>query len=96
MLRCVLQLKVKALVLDLIHNIDVVDQLVADGTTHIGQWQWQKQMRFYLNSKGKCVARMVDAEIVYTYEYQVRWLQGSFYSYFLRRTCWSPRAACFT
>ncbi len=68
----IVQLKVKALVLDLIHNIDVVDQLLAFNTTHIGQWQWQKQLRFYLNAKGKCVARMVDAECAYTYEYQVR------------------------
>lgn len=74
-----LSLKVKALVLDLIHNIDVVDQLLATNTTHVGQWQWQKQLRFYLNSKGKCVARMVDAECVYTYEYQVRlfWVNPS-------------------
>ncbi len=53
----------KALVLDLIHNIDVVDQLIAHGTTQLGEWQWQKQLRFYINAKGKCAVRMVDAEV---------------------------------
>ena len=60
---CFLQLKVKALVLDLIHNIDVVDQLLAHGTVQLGEWQWQKQLRFYINPKGKCIVRMVDAEV---------------------------------
>ena len=59
----ILQLKVKALVLDLIHNIDVVDQLLAHDTVQLGEWQWQKQLRFYINPKGKCIVRMVDAEV---------------------------------
>jgi hypothetical protein len=65
------QLKVKALVLDLIHNMDVVEQLVSNSVMHLGHWQWQKQLRFYVNAKGKCTGRMCDAECVYTYEYQV-------------------------
>ena len=65
-----LQLKVKALVLDLIHHMDVIDQLLTANVKHKGQWQWQKQLRFYLNKSGKCVARMCDAECAYTYEYQ--------------------------
>ena len=60
-----LQLKVKALVLDLIHNVDVIDQLIEFGTTQLGEWQWQKQLRFYINSKGKCAVRMCDAEVRY-------------------------------
>ena len=47
----------------LIHNIDVVDQLLAHGTVQLGEWQWQKQLRFYINPKGKCIVRMVDAEV---------------------------------
>lgn len=65
-----LQLKVKALVLDLIHHMDVVDQLESSGARTLTDWQWSKQLRFYLNESNNCVARMVDAEFSYTFEYQ--------------------------
>lgn len=45
----VLQLKLKALVLDLIHHISVLDQLIqAENNQSIGCWTWQRQLRFYL------------------------------------------------
>lgn len=48
----VLQLKLKALVLDLIHHIGIIDQLIgADNNGSIGCWTWQKQLRFYLVRK---------------------------------------------
>ena len=49
--------------LDLIHNVDVLDQLIAAGTHQLGEWQWQKQLRFYINARGKCAVRMCDAEV---------------------------------
>ena len=62
-----LQSKIKALVMDLIHNIDVVRQLSEAKVTSVDSWVWQKQLRFYL--KGDlAVIRMVDAEFKYTYE----------------------------
>eukprot|EP00753_Platysulcus_tardus_P014516 PLAT4386.4.p1 GENE.PLAT4386.4~~PLAT4386.4.p1 ORF type:complete len:4448 (-),score=2754.09 PLAT4386.4:79-13422(-) len=61
-------LKVKSLVLDLIHNRDVVTMLADCGAT-IGDWEWQMQLRFYMVD-GSCQARMVDASMAYTYEYQ--------------------------
>jgi len=64
-----LQLKVKALVLDLIHNMDVVDQLVAEGAHSTSDWAWKRQLRYYLKDR-RCVARMCEAECQYTYEYQ--------------------------
>ena len=64
-----LQLKVKALVLDLIHNMDVVDQLARESCSSTSQWAWQRQLRYYLKD-GMCVARMCEAECQYTYEYQ--------------------------
>lgn len=63
-------LKVKALVLDLIHNMDVVDQLTAAGTQNLKDWQWRKQLRYYLNDAGVVSMRMVSSEFDYTCEYQ--------------------------
>ena len=63
-------LKVKALVLDLIHHMDVVDQLIAAGTSSAGEWQWRKQLRFGAGADGKVTIHMVSASFDYTYEYQ--------------------------
>ena len=65
-----LSLKVKALVMDLIHNMDVLDQLAAAGVTATADWQWRKQLRFYLSEQGRVLMRMVAAQFNYTYEYQ--------------------------
>ena len=46
------QLKMKSLVLDLVHNIDVLDQLLKAGTKRLSDWQWRKQLRYYVE-KGK-------------------------------------------
>jgi dynein heavy chain 2 len=63
-------LKVKALVLDVIHMLDVVDALASRDVRDAGSWHWQKQLRFYLSENGRCTARMVDASLDYTFEYQ--------------------------
>ena len=42
----VLELKLKALIMDSIHFIDVVQQLLAAGTRSTKEWQWQKQLRW--------------------------------------------------
>ena len=65
----VLDLKLKALILDVIHNIDVTDQLISNGVKVISEWEWQKQLRFYFSSHA--FMRMVDTEFMYTFEYQV-------------------------
>ena len=42
-------IKVKSLILDIIHNIDVVDQLLADQITQTknpNDWMWFKQLRY--------------------------------------------------
>lgn len=43
-----LELKLKALILDTIHNIDVVTQLVTSKVKSVDDWLWQKQLRCYL------------------------------------------------
>ncbi|CAB3978327.1 cytoplasmic dynein 2 heavy chain 1-like [Paramuricea clavata] len=65
----VLELKCKALILDTIHAIDVVDNLIKNKVKSTENWLWQKQLRFYIE-KAQCKIRMVDAEFDYTYEYQ--------------------------
>ncbi|EPY23831.1 hypothetical protein AGDE_12756 [Angomonas deanei] len=63
-------IKLKALIMDLIHNIDVVELLIANNVEKETDWYWKKQLRYYLDSKNLCVLRMVDAEFKYSYEYQ--------------------------
>uniref|UniRef100_A0ABM5FWF4 Cytoplasmic dynein 2 heavy chain 1 n=2 Tax=Agamidae TaxID=81953 RepID=A0ABM5FWF4_9SAUR len=65
----ILELKLKALILDVIHNIDIVQQLNEAQVQSVDDWAWKKQLRFYLKEK-KCYIQMVDAELEYTYEYQ--------------------------
>ncbi|XP_025753905.1 cytoplasmic dynein 2 heavy chain 1 isoform X2 [Oreochromis niloticus] len=66
----VLQLKLKALILDIIHNISVVKQLNQAGVTSTDAWAWKKQLRFYMGPEKCCHIHMVDAQFSYTYEYQ--------------------------
>ena len=61
-------LKVKALILDLVHNMDVLDQLQRADCRATSDWAWYKQLRYY--DEGAVVMRMVDAQFDYTYEYQ--------------------------
>uniref|UniRef100_A0A672FSM8 Cytoplasmic dynein 2 heavy chain 1 n=1 Tax=Salarias fasciatus TaxID=181472 RepID=A0A672FSM8_SALFA len=66
----ILQLKLKALILDIIHNISVVKQLSQAGVTSTDAWAWKKQLRFYMGPDKCCYIQMVDAQFSYTYEYQ--------------------------
>ena len=47
----VLELKLKALILDTIHAIDMVQQLIKHGIKSLDEWMWQKQLRFYLQKR---------------------------------------------
>ena len=47
----VLELKLKALILDTIHAIDVVQQLIKHGVKSLDDWIWQKQLRFYMQKQ---------------------------------------------
>ena len=47
----VLELKLKALILDTIHSIDVVQQLIKHGVKSVDEWMWQKQLRFYMQKR---------------------------------------------
>eukprot|EP01116_Phalansterium_solitarium_P024802 TRINITY_DN91_c0_g1_i1.p1 TRINITY_DN91_c0_g1~~TRINITY_DN91_c0_g1_i1.p1 ORF type:complete len:4098 (+),score=2051.07 TRINITY_DN91_c0_g1_i1:208-12501(+) len=61
--------KIKALVLDIIHYMDVVDYLKDWEKDKLDSWAWQKQLRFYMEG-GVCKVKMCDTYFDYTYEYQ--------------------------
>ena len=66
----VLSLKLKALIFDTIHNIEVVRALLEGGVRRKDEWLWQKQLRYYLGPDNAAVISMVDGEFEDTYEYQ--------------------------
>ena len=68
----ILELKRKSLILDTIHFISIVKYLLNDRMCKtVGNWKWQKQLRYYYNSKlNDYMVTMVDASFTYTFEYQ--------------------------
>lgn len=65
-----LNTKVKALVLDVVHYMDVVATLQQHQLNNTDHWLWRKQLRFYSPGAGKASIRMSDAEFMYSFEYQ--------------------------
>jgi dynein heavy chain 2 len=66
--------KVKALILDIIHSIEVVDQLTRDQSILASQkptdWMWYKQLKYYLDQRSQATkVGMCDAFFDYTFEY---------------------------
>lgn len=64
--------KVKSLIMDIIHNIQVVEDLMNDQITTSKQpndWMWFKQLRYSLEGQ-TCLVGMCDAFFDYSYEYQ--------------------------
>ncbi|GAB6032228.1 Cytoplasmic dynein 2 heavy chain 1 [Chamberlinius hualienensis] len=65
----VLRLKLKAIVLDTVYFVSVLEQLIAASISSVEDWSWKKQLRYYIVGK-KVNVCMVDAEFEYTFEYQ--------------------------
>ncbi|KAK2952775.1 putative Cytoplasmic dynein 2 heavy chain 1 [Blattamonas nauphoetae] len=80
-----LDLKIKSLIFDIIHNIDVCEQLIQAKTKVLSDWTWFKQMRYYVkdsrsikNSPNVVLAGlplrvavcMADSSFEQTFEYQ--------------------------
>ena len=66
-----LLLKLKALILDLIHHIDIIDTLVAKNVSTWQDWEWHRQLKFRLNPQDDmCNIFMCSAVFKYSYEYQ--------------------------
>lgn len=63
------QSKVRNLLLDLVHYVTVIEELLANNVTHLDDWCWLQQLKFYLNKKQRVFIKMVYAEFQYSYEY---------------------------
>lgn len=68
------QMQVKSLVLDTIHFIAVVDELIANNVSNenLQSWYWKKQLRYYYsNSAGQLSVKvcMGLSEVNYSFEY---------------------------
>ncbi|CAH8626081.1 unnamed protein product [Dicrocoelium dendriticum] len=47
----VLAAKLRALILDIVHSLGVIDQLIDGGAANSRDWLWQRQLRFYAGTK---------------------------------------------
>nr|CAI5869002.1 unnamed protein product [Callosobruchus analis] len=65
----VLNIKLKALLLDTIHHITVLEELINSSVSKLSDWVWQKQLRYYVNSAGDVTIKMANARMDYSYEY---------------------------
>ena len=64
------QLKLKSLILDLIHHLGVTDELLKHNVSSLSNWHWYKQLKFSYNAKTKLAEiQMCQAQFDYTYEY---------------------------
>lgn len=64
------KIKVRSILLDLVHQVTIVQQLIDENVTNVLDWGWVQQMKFFLNSSTKLVTvKMVSAEFEYSYEY---------------------------
>lgn len=64
------KIKVRSILLDLVHQATIVQQLIDENVTNILDWIWVQQMKFFLNANTKLVTiKMVSAEFEYSYEY---------------------------
>ncbi|KAG5475409.1 hypothetical protein LSCM1_03523 [Leishmania martiniquensis] len=65
-------LKAKALILDTIHSIEVVDLLMKRNVRNVDEWWWRKQLRYRMSTDGehRCTVHMADTQFDYSYEYQ--------------------------
>lgn len=60
-----------ALVTTDVHARDIVEDLKDSGTTSIGNFTWQQQLRYYWDDgKADCFVRQSNSQINYGYEYQ--------------------------
>ncbi|EDX05339.1 GD21850 [Drosophila simulans] len=74
-----ISLKLRALLLDLVHYSGVTEQLQKHNVVHTSDWHWLCQLRYYLGKKGgtsgevnanrQVCVRMVYAEFEYAYEF---------------------------
>ena len=70
------KVKFKALILDLIHNIAVMDDLLNHKVQRTSEWHWFRHLRYYLKTnfapdQKPAFVRMLECEQSYSFKYQV-------------------------
>lgn len=66
----VLQIKMKFVILDTIHFLSVLEELIKNETRSVEDWTWQKQLRFYGSRAEKTLnVKMGCANLNYSFEY---------------------------
>ena len=60
--------KIKNLMLDLIHNREVIDKLVKENVSNVDDWLWFSQLKYHVDKK--VMIAMCDGDFLYTFEYQ--------------------------
>lgn len=64
------KIKVRSVLLDLVHQATIVQQLIDENVTNVLDWGWVQQLKFFLNANTRMVTvKMVSAEFEYSYEY---------------------------
>ena len=64
------QMKVKNLILDIIHDIAVIDELITSQVASTEDWNWFKQLKYHTNKDNEIRVGMGNADFNYTFEYQ--------------------------
>ena len=64
-----LLMKLKSLILDIIHNTEIIDILIHNNVSNPTSWHWDKQLKFRLQ-ENTCHIYMCSAHFLYTFEYQ--------------------------
>lgn len=63
------RITVKALIVIDVHAKDVVEDMIKCDVTSSDDFQWLKQLRYYMNDEGKVRVKIVNADVPYAYEY---------------------------
>lgn len=61
--------KLKSLILDVIHQIDILNQLLNSKVKSTSDWQWFKQLSYSKRNKDVLIS-MANSSFQYTFEYQ--------------------------
>lgn len=65
-----IQIKVRALLLDLVYQTTTIEYLLKHNVTNLHDWHWLQQLKFYLGDKDNQVrVKMVYAIFEYSYEF---------------------------
>lgn len=58
------KIKIKQIVLDLIHFLTIIDRLIDENVTDPNHWCWQSQLRFYCERNEKSIeSKLIDSRI---------------------------------